>query len=111
MFTLIESEFDFSLEENNLLIIVDLGGEKSVTNDMENVLVKISVAAGLTLEELAAKKIIYRDSMLFWDGVRPILLQETLAGMESTTIAGVEFFSLGGTTDKETAMYKRLALP
>lgn len=53
--------------EGNVIAIVDLDlGNRSVTNDIENVLEEIRTELG----NLAGYAVIYRDSMGRWDGVR-----------------------------------------
>lgn len=54
--------------EGDVLWITDEGGFKSVTNDMENVLEDIMDTVGHV--KLRGNKIMYRDSMGIWDGVR-----------------------------------------
>ncbi len=55
--------------EGNVIAIIDFDlGNKSVTNDIENVLEDIRVELG----NLAGYSVIYRDSMGRWDGVRLI---------------------------------------
>ncbi|GAA4461804.1 hypothetical protein GCM10023189_37710 [Nibrella saemangeumensis] len=52
---------------DNIIAIVDLDlGNRSVTNDIENVLADIRAEIG----DLAGYAVIYRDSMGRWDGVR-----------------------------------------
>jgi len=77
------SDYDFWFD-GNVLAIEDLGGMKSVTNDIENVLSDIFKSSG---ENLATKKIMYKDSMGIWDGI-------TIYGMGKPGIFHVEFFSL-----------------
>lgn len=53
-------------EEDNIIFIEDKGTiERSVTNDIENVLQDIKQ----TGQSLEAKKIIYKDSYGVWDGI------------------------------------------
>lgn len=59
------SNWSHTRTEDNIIIVNDLNGLKSVTNDMENVL-----AALLELyPDLAECKVIYEDSMGIWDRV------------------------------------------
>lgn len=51
---------------NNYLIIEDLNGMKSVTNDMDNILEDLNKQ----ITGLDKKKVIYKDSMGVWDEVR-----------------------------------------
>ncbi|WP_229374392.1 hypothetical protein [Fibrella rubiginis] len=79
--------------EGTIIVIVDLDlGNRSVTNDIENVLDDIRLKIG----DLAGYSVIYRDSMSRWDGVR-------LVGRT------VYFYGLGE-TDKESAMNRLLHL-
>jgi len=82
----------------DILWITDEKGFKSVTNDMENVLRDIAEVIGF--EQLCHKKIMYRDSMGIWDGVR-------FSGESS--ISSISFFPL---TEKDAfkAKEKLLAL-
>ena len=104
----VRSQYDYTLE-GELLYLEDLNGDKSLTNDMENALTEISLNEGIDLDRLSSLKIMYRDSMGQWDGVRVTLRKDDLLGAEVTSIESVDFFSLGGTDDFETAKYKRLA--
>jgi hypothetical protein len=60
---------DFSYHFNGpVLVIIDLDlGNRSVTNDAENVLAKIEAAEG---RSFTGAPILYRDSMRFWDGLQ-----------------------------------------
>ena len=84
------SEFTYAVS-GNILWIKDLGGMKSVTNDIENVIADI-------IKELAieGKKIIYRDSMGIWDEVRCLV--------ESGKVKRVSFHSIGE-KDMQKAMF------
>ncbi len=63
------SEYDWGITPGGgILYITDQGGLKSVTNDIENVLEDI--AQTLSYQELRSMKIMYRDSLGIWDGVR-----------------------------------------
>lgn len=61
------ADYDYDLA-GDVLWIIDRGGLKSVTNDIENVLKDIEAVIGP--EGMKRKKIMYRDSMEIWDGVR-----------------------------------------
>jgi len=62
-----EADFTYSIE-GNIVSIVDLDlGNRSVTNDIENVLRKIEE---YHQGSIAGFKIMYRDSQKTWDGVR-----------------------------------------
>ena len=75
------SEYQYGTR-GDIVWIRDLGGMKSVTNDIENVLQDI-------LQDIAleTKKIIYQDSMGIWDEVR--------CQIEAGTVKGVTFHSIG----------------
>lgn len=61
------ADYEYDLA-GDVLWIIDRGGYKSVTNDMENILQEIGEVIGP--DQLRKKKIMYRDSMQIWDGVR-----------------------------------------
>ena len=61
------ADYDYDIA-GDVLWIIDRGGYKSVTNDMENILLDIAEVIGQ--DQLRQKKIMYRDSMEIWDGVR-----------------------------------------
>ena len=83
-------EYSYTLKDS-VISITDLGGMKSVTNDIENVLTDIIIAEiGIDLDDY---KIMYRDSQKIWDGIR----------FENGCVA---FFSLGCT--KEAAAREKL---
>jgi hypothetical protein len=61
------SDFTYQLADG-LLLIEDLDmGNRSVTNDLENVLLTIATLEGVNLEDYA---VAYRDSQGIYDGVR-----------------------------------------
>jgi hypothetical protein len=62
-----KADYEYDLA-GDILWIIDRGGYKSVTNDMENILREIGEVIGP--DQLRKKKIMYRDSMQIWDGVR-----------------------------------------
>ncbi|MBO0931910.1 hypothetical protein [Fibrella aquatilis] len=79
--------------EGNIIVITDLDlGNKSVTNDIENVLAEIRTELG----ELAGYAVIYRDSLGRWDGVRLVN-------------GAVLFYGLGE-TNQQSAMNRLLHL-
>jgi hypothetical protein len=84
------SEFDYGVKRKTLWIR-DLGGMKSVTNDIENVLTDI--VADLGIEVVSSKRIIYQDSMGIWDGINPSFTQASLRSKIRCT--GVTFYPLG----------------
>jgi hypothetical protein len=56
--------------KGDLLLIVDMNtGERSVTNDIENVVNEIYQKLGDKIKEY---KIIYKDSDGIWDGIIPV---------------------------------------
>lgn len=86
------ADYTYTIEDN-VIAIVDLDlGNRSVTNDIENVLDDIRSEIG----DLAGYSVIYRDSMGRWDGVR--LVNRT-----------VYFYGLGEAY-KEAAMNRLLHL-
>ncbi|HET6558089.1 MAG TPA: DUF6011 domain-containing protein [Prolixibacteraceae bacterium] len=60
------AEYDYGIQ-GEVIWIVDNGGLKSVTNDMENILADIIREEEI---DLCRYKIMYQDSMGIWDGVR-----------------------------------------
>ena len=60
------SVFSYDLTDDGILVIIDENGDKSVTNDVENVLLDIARHEG----PLGAYRVIYRDSMQRWDGIK-----------------------------------------
>lgn len=60
------SEFEYGMEDG-ILYIRDLGGLKSATNDMENILADIAGDIG---RKIYNYQIMYLDSMNIWDGIR-----------------------------------------
>jgi hypothetical protein len=80
---------------NDVLLIVDLDqGNRSVTNDMENVLATIAHREGLTFAALEEYHIAYRDSDQIWDGV-------------DISTGSVSFYSLNLRTDLDVLIYFR----
>jgi hypothetical protein len=59
------AQFNFDID-GDILAIEDLGGMKSVTNDIENILSDI---AKYSLVNLSEYRIIYKDSQGVWDGI------------------------------------------
>lgn len=81
------SDYTYTVEEN-LIAIVDLDqGNRSVTNDIENVLADLRADVG----DLGGYFVIYRDSMGRWDGVR-----QRPSGL-------VDFYPLGETDPEQAA--------
>lgn len=79
------AEYDYAIE-GNILWIEDLNGMKSVTNDIENVLVDIAKN-----EDIVNKKIMYKDSEGIWDGIKANI---THAENGSVLVNKLEFFPL-----------------
>jgi hypothetical protein len=75
------SEFTYGVT-GNILWIRDLGGMKSVTNDIEAVI--DDILKGIAIE---GKKIMYRDSMGVWDEIR--------ADVSTGRARNVSFHSIG----------------
>jgi hypothetical protein len=89
------ADYEYTVDEDAAIIaIVDLDlGNKSVTNDMENVLDDIKLKLGT----LSGFSVIYKDSLGRWDGVR---LDEK---------GTVHFYGLGESEPEKAA--KRLLHP
>ena len=88
----IRADYTYTVK-GSVIAIIDLDqGNKSVTNDIENVLDDIRGEIG----DLAGYAVIYRDSMGRWDGVR-------LIG------SSIEFYALNE-TDGERAAARLLHL-
>lgn len=62
------SKYDWGIR-GEVLYITDLGGLKSVTNDIEKVL--DDIAGLIDYEDMKKMKIMYRDSTGIWDGITP----------------------------------------
>ena len=60
--------FDYDLTPDYILIILDQGAPKSVTNDMPNVLADI--AQMQELPSLAGYRAVYQDSQGDWAGIK-----------------------------------------
>lgn len=71
------ADYDYQFRENGkVLAITDLDrGNRSVTNDIENVLAKIAAQEKTTPTELLhGRLVIYRDSRGVWDGIEATVL-------------------------------------
>ena len=77
------SSFDYGFD-GRVLWIKDLGGAKSVTNDIENIL--NDVIEQNSFADVKAKQVMYLDSQGIWDGVRMTF--------EKNRVTGVDFFSI-----------------
>jgi hypothetical protein len=62
--TYYRARFKAELVDDDLIVIEDLNGDKSVTNDIERVIA--TIAEYVTI---GRRRIIYRDSSGRWDGV------------------------------------------
>lgn len=60
------AEYHLSIE-GDIVVLVDIGGpRRSITNDAEAVVADVALMMG---DDLAGKRIIYRDTMQRWDGL------------------------------------------
>ena len=83
-----EAEFSYHFLEPDVLAIVDLSlAGNSVTNDAERVLAKIEARHPGTL---ARCRIMYRDSMGYWDGIKWDGRQVTFFPLRETDEAAAE---------------------
>lgn len=105
---LFASSYDYAFDDG-ILWLEDLNGPKSLTNDMENAIAKITLQNAIPLDAVASMKIMYKDSEGTWDGVRVLVSKTKLLGVESSEISSIEFFSINE-TDYELAKYKLLAM-
>jgi len=62
------SEYSYHFDEG-ILVIIDHGGVKSVTNDMENIIAKIESDKGISISDCP---IMYKDSIGVFDAVKYI---------------------------------------
>jgi len=101
--------FSYGIEkEFNVIWLEDLNGEKSLTNDIEFAINKITFENDLFLSDLINYKIMYKDSTGIWDGVKLKLTVNEFMGNEFSLIDDVSFFPISE-TDYELALYKLLA--
>jgi len=77
------SDYTFEIIADIICIIDNNTGQKSVTNDIENVLSDIQ-KTGINIEE---HKIIYRDSEEIWDGIE----------LTNTNPIEISFYNIGET--------------
>lgn len=75
------STFTYGVRQN-VIWVMDEGGMKSVTNDIDNVITDIMKR--ITVE---GKKLIYRDSMGIWD--------EVIFSIKNGKVTGIQFKSIG----------------
>jgi len=92
-----EADYSYEIEQGVLVIMDKDLGNKSVTNDMDNVIKKIASVEGGIEKIQKLKGITYKDSMGIWDGVR---IERKGVGIYT------EIYSLGGTKDKKEAINK-----
>jgi hypothetical protein len=85
------AKYDYGFD-NRILWIEDLGGMKSVTNDMENVL--NTIASNHGIDSLTDYKIMYKDSQGIWDGVSLEEKPHTLFGRQVKEIINLSFFPI-----------------
>ena len=92
------ADYTYKLDiEKKVLTIVDLDrGNRSVTNDMENVIVGIAEREGVTVQGLCGFGIAYKDSMGRWDGVKA-------SPLEYGRAVAIRFYSLNE-KDEESAV-------
>lgn len=103
---------DFTYEiHGNIIAIEDLDlGNKSVTNDIENVLCAIRFHEENKHQGFKAnfdfdnKRIIYKDSEGIWDEVIVSQIEEFFRGNRLGKTLTVKFSSLGGCKTKEEAI-------
>ena len=94
--------------ENDILWLEDLNGDKSLTNDMENALLVAAADNDIPLADLPSTKIMYKDSMGNWDGVRASVRVIDVLGRKVVEVSSVDFFALNS-TDFEMDQYRLLA--
>ena len=91
------SDVHFTLAvEDDVICLVDIGSGVSITNGAEVVITELSLWFG---DDLASKRVIYRDTMGNWDGLAQ---------------RGGRFFryiALGGVTDRTLAIEAARADP
>ncbi len=85
------SRYDWGITpDGKVLYITDEGGLKSVTNDMENVLRDITET--IAIRDLKNLRIMYRDSIGIWDGVRVSFTENLVT--DDMAITCVAFYPL-----------------
>jgi hypothetical protein len=94
--------------ENGILWLEDLNGDKSLTDDPENALLVAAADNEISLADLPSTKIMYKDSMGNWDGVKASVRVIDVFGKNVVEVSGVNFFPLNS-TDFEMAQYRLLA--
>lgn len=82
------AEYSYDVE-GSILWIEDKGGMKSVTNDIENILVDISM-----IQDISKKKIMYKDSDGIWDGITATITTKKVGGKNVISIRKLDFFPI-----------------
>lgn len=82
------AEYSYGIE-GGIVWIEDNGGLKTVTNDIENILVDIAM-----IEDISKKRIMYRDSDKIWDGVTANIITEERRGKKIIRIEKLDFFPI-----------------
>jgi hypothetical protein len=62
-----KASFDYEVSADGIVQITDLNNGYSVTSDIENVLAQVALSEGR--DSLSGLRVIYRDTLLRWDGV------------------------------------------
>ncbi len=83
------SEYDWGVE-NNIVWIADAGGDKSVTNDIENVIKDIIAEEGKGF--FTDKEVMYKDSQGIWDGIDFTLNEGRVTNVRFFSINETDFF-------------------
>ena len=94
------ARFKAEIVEDDLIVVEDLNGEVSVTNDIERVIATIQ-----EYRDIGFRKMIYRDSMGLWCGVYlvPHPGHRGMFGNPTPMIFG-GFISLGAVKDRDVAI-------
>jgi hypothetical protein len=100
------AEYDYGFD-GRILWIEDLGGLKSVTNDIENILADIAILHGVSM--IKGKHIMYKDSMGIWDGINAEVTEIERFGTASISVNRISFFPITE-IDKRKAKQKLLTI-
>lgn len=95
------AEYNYDME-GSILWIEDKGGLKSVTNDIDNILVDIAL-----IHNISNKKIMYKDSDGIWDGITASVTTKKVNGKNTVSISNLDFFPL---TEKDFGKAKEKLL-
>lgn len=89
------SEFDYGHDvQSDCIWIIDKGGMRTVTNDIENVLKDIATNLGEDAFR-TTKKIMYKDAFEIWDGIdAEFEFHSAPSGHREARIRKIEFFPL-----------------